>query len=221
MLRVQSCCFALSAYSFVDVVVVAGNFGWQLREGTRKSSGASCSKDGECCPLEKSPSSLWCNYFPQLLTLHPEQCCLTGNFFPFENIGTWRTRWTSGTSRTTWWTGTVNQYIICETFFFLQRHDLTLKEEKYKELSELFKTQFLFFLRESLGEVARWGSYHLYIFAAWDQFAFGDRFNLRTQNKTVIPSLTSVLFYPGFCYSWHGSKVWEALCPGTSQGRQK
>ena len=35
-----------------------------------KSSGASCSKDGECCPLEKSPSSLWCNYFPQLLTLH-------------------------------------------------------------------------------------------------------------------------------------------------------
>ena len=70
MLRVQSCCFALSTYSFADVFVVAGNFGWQLREGMRKSSGASCSKDGECCPLEKSPSSLWCNYFPQLLTLH-------------------------------------------------------------------------------------------------------------------------------------------------------
>ena len=82
------------------------------------------------------------------------------------------------------------------------------------------KPSFSFF-KESLGEVARWGSYHLYIFAAWDQFAFGDRFNLRTQNGTVIPSLTSVIFYPGFCYSWHGSKVWEALCPGTSQGRQK
>ena len=112
------CFFAFSAYSFFDVFVVAGNFGWQLREGTRKSSGASCSKGGECCPLEKSPSSLWCNYFPQLLTLHQDQCCLTGNFFPFENVGTWRTLWTSRTSRTTWWTGTVNPIHYLWYIFF-------------------------------------------------------------------------------------------------------
>ena len=215
------CFFAFSAYSFFDVFVVAGNFGWQLREGTRKSSGASCSKGGECCPLEKSPSSLWCNYFPQLLTLHLDQCCLTGNFFPFENVGTWRTRWTSRTSRTTWWTGTVNQYIICDTFFFPQQHDLTLKEGEIQGAFWAVQNPVSLLLRESLGEVTRWGSYHFYIFAAWDQFAFGDRFNLRTQNGTVIPSMTGVIFYPGFCYSWHGSKVWEALCPRTSQGRQK
>ena len=143
-----------------------------------KLSGASCSKGGECCPLEKSPSSLWCNYFPQLLTLH-----LNGELLSF-----WKCRdLEDPLDPKDLEDHVVNRY--CKPIHYLWYIFLSptawLDAEgggKYKELSELFKTQFLFFLRESLGEVTLWESCHLYIIAAWDKVAFGDRLNPLSPN---------------------------------------